>query len=146
MNPDRDDFSFAISSTFEEVADVAERAAALCAERSAMESGLADSLRLCLAEALNNVVEHAYRGEGGNPIDVELSLGADGFAVRMTDLGTAMPDLTAPEGRPIADGLALEDLPEGGFGWMLIRSEVDRLDYRRCGDRNILELEKTCHG
>ena len=142
----RDEFCFTISSTFEEVAVIAERAAVLCAERSAEESGLSDSLRLCLAEALNNVVEHAYRGERGNPIEVALSLGSDGFAARITDQGAEMPDLAPPGPQAMPDGLALEDLPERGFGWMLIRSEVDRLDYRRSGAHNILELEKTCHG
>ena len=146
MTTGRDDFRFAISSSFEEVAELAERAAVLCAERAPVDSGLPDSLRLCLAEALNNVVEHAYRGESGNPIEVELSLSADGFVVRMTDRGAAMPDMAPPEEWAIPDGLALGELPEGGFGWMLIRSEGDRLDYRRCADSNILELEKICDG
>ena len=36
-----------------------------------------------------------------------------------------------------------DNLPEGGFGWMLIRSEVDKLEYRRDDERNVLVMGKS---
>ena len=131
---------FSITSTFAEVADVAERAGDLCATAGAV--ALSDSLRLCLAEALNNVVEHAYRGEANGKIDIDLTVSPESFAVTVTDAGEPMPGGTLPAGDIDMSYDDIDELPEGGFGWMLIRSEVDRLDYERRGDRNVLSLGK----
>jgi serine/threonine-protein kinase RsbW len=104
---------------------------------------LSDSLRLCLAEALNNVVEHAYSGDHSRRIDVSLKLGNGGYRVTVCDTGAPMPGGILPEREADVDVDDIQDLPEGGFGWMLIRSEVDHLDYERRGERNILVLDKT---
>ena len=132
---------FTINPTFAEVSDLVTTAAELCAR--VMAGPLADSLRLCLAEALNNVVEHAYRDAADGRIDVTLKLAPDGFDATVTDTGVAMPGGAPPMGEVDWDITDLGTLPEGGFGWMLIRSEVDRLDYRRCGPLNILTMGKT---
>ena len=89
--------------------------------------------QIVIAEALNNIVEHAYAsGEG----EIELSLKRTGgkLSVLITDRGQPMPGDTLPEG-------ALPDpanLPEGGFGWFLIRSLSQDLRYCRSGGRNHL--------
>lgn len=133
--------SFTIASTFADASDLAERAGVLCARAGAAD--LSDSLRLCLAEALNNVVEHAYSGDGSGQIDVTLKLGAGGFDVTVADGGAPMPGGVVPAGEPGMDRRDLERLPEGGFGWFLIRNEVDRLAYeRRCG-RNFLSMARV---
>lgn len=142
MAPELQEHHFKIASTFGEVADLAETAATICA-RTAGDEALADSLRLCLAEALNNVVEHAYQGEGGHEIDVTIGLRQGAFEVRIFDDGRPMPDSALPTGTVDFDALQLDDLPEGGFGWMLIRNEVDFLSYERRGDRNVLSLGKA---
>jgi serine/threonine-protein kinase RsbW len=103
-------------------------------------SGVGEDLRataeIVLAEVLNNVVEHAY---AQGPGDIELSLDCrdDGVAVCITDSGLPMPGGALPEGRPQVLG-AIPDLPEGGFGWFLIRSMTRDLTYRREGGRNRL--------
>jgi serine/threonine-protein kinase RsbW len=91
---------------------------------------------IVLAEALNNIVEHAYANFQGE-IDVKLSLRADGLACEISDSGLPMPGETLPEGR-LAPMLPGGDLPEGGFGWFLIRTLAQDLCYRRSGGRNML--------
>jgi serine/threonine-protein kinase RsbW len=90
---------------------------------------------IVIAEALNNIVEHAYAsGEG----EIELSLRrAEGkLSVLISDRGHPMPDGTLPEGRlPDRDP---DDLPEGGFGWFLIRRLSQDLRYCRADGRNQL--------
>lgn len=105
-------------------------------------SGLPEDARgaaeLVLAEALNNVAEHAYGEEGGR-VEVTLRQEPTGIRCLIVDAGRAMPGGTLPEGRlPTGAGPALEDLPEGGFGWHLIRSLCVDLSYSRSGERNHL--------
>lgn len=93
---------------------------------------------LVLAEALNNVVEHAYARYSGQ-IEVEVQRGADQLRFHISDRGLPMPGAEPPAGR-LPDMGAFEDLPEGGFGWFLIRSLAQDLAYQRIGERNLLSF------
>lgn len=94
--------------------------------------------QLVVAEALNNVVEHAYACYAGM-IEVDIRRRRDQLLVHIADRGLPMPDATPPLGTPPELG-AFDDLPEGGFGWFLIRNLVEDLAYRREGDRNLLSF------
>lgn len=99
------------------------------------------TVELVLAEVLNNVAEHAYAG-GSGPVEVDLALAPTGLACRIADAGHAMPQGALPEGRLTTAGpdTALVDLPEGGFGWHLIRSLTADLTYARTAGRNRLSF------
>ena len=47
------------------------------------------------------------------------------------DNGAPMPDETLPAPKQVSTDVALEDLPEGGFGWFLIHNVTKDLSYRR---------------
>ena len=96
------------------------------------------TLEIVLAEALNNVVEHAYR-EGPGPIRVCVDHLAPVLKVSIYDQGLPMPDEQLPTGDlpPLIDG---DDLPEGGFGWFLIRTLTLDLAYERQGSVNHLRF------
>jgi serine/threonine-protein kinase RsbW len=98
---------------------------------------------LVLAEVLNNVAEHAY-GEAGGRVEVSLQHGPDGLRCRIIDEGRAMPGGQPPEGR-LRGGpdVALAELPEGGFGWHLIRSLSTDLTYTRVQGQNRLSFVLT---
>jgi serine/threonine-protein kinase RsbW len=98
----------------------------------------AGTLELVLAEVMNNIVEHSYGdGETGT---IELSIVRDrrGLSCSLTDNGTPLPadhllrNIT-DQPRPTPD-----NLPEGGFGWFLIRDLAEDLGYFRDGSRNLL--------
>jgi serine/threonine-protein kinase RsbW len=90
---------------------------------------------IVLAEVLNNVVEHAYATLTGN-IRLQLSLSQDRLHCLIEDEGVAMPG-----GQPPAGNLPrAEDLPEGGFGWHLIRVLSTGLSYQRLGQTNRLSF------
>jgi serine/threonine-protein kinase RsbW len=93
---------------------------------------------LLLAEALNNVVEHAYARWPGE-IRLSVAPRAGGLAVCICDQGLPMPGASPPKGElPAIDTFA--DLPEGGFGWFLIRSLSQQLTYQRHADCNELRF------
>ena len=133
---------FSITSSFEEVAKLAEEVGTLCGSRSGVDSETADAMRLCLAEALNNIVEHAYDGANGKPIFADVKFSTDRLEVVLVDEGKPMPAGHAPTGDYDPDLDDLDSLPEGGFGWMLIRSQMDEVDYDRREGCNVLRLMK----
>lgn len=108
--------------------------APLC-DLSMDERGTAE---LVLGEVLNNIVEHAYPSVPG-PIDLWLARTGAGLACKVADRGLAMRDGRAPVGAlPAGIDGALEDLPEGGFGWYLIRTLTEHLKYERVQGQNHL--------
>ena len=98
------------------------------------------SIELVLAEAMNNIVEHAYSGDGDGEIDILVRAGGDGLHCRLRDTGAPMPEGTPPLGKRAAEDLAAPDLPEGGFGWFLIRELARELAYERLAEENILSF------
>jgi serine/threonine-protein kinase RsbW len=106
------------------------------------------TVELVLAEVLNNIVEHAYAG-GTGPVDVELWAMNRGLGFRVADAGSPMPGGTLPDGQPPelqGHGDGLSDLPEGGFGWHLIRSMTRDLTYARQGGQNLVTFKIQLDG
>ena len=99
------------------------------------------TVELVVAEALNNIVEHAYPETGnGGPIDIECTHRANGLHFAFFDEGQAMPDGTVPFASLPDLGLETEDLPDGGFGWFIINELAKDVVYERVADRNELRL------
>jgi serine/threonine-protein kinase RsbW len=94
-----------------------------------MEGGARGTAEIVLAEVLNNIVEHAYADMSGK-IVLGLQHHPDGVLVTVQDKGNPFPQEELPQGLlPKIDSFA--DLPEGGFGWFLIRTLVRNLTYLR---------------
>lgn len=89
---------------------------------------------IVLAEVLNNIAEHAY-AEGPGDITVSLAATKSGLDCRILDKGREMPG-----GAPPVGTLPEEELPEGGFGWFLIRSLTQGLSYQRKPGQNRLSF------
>ena len=90
------------------------------------------TLELVLAEVLNNVVEHAYRDSGEGLIELAISVHDGRINCTVVDQGEPMPGGALPPARRHSPkALALQDLPEGSFGWALIRDLTTGLEYRR---------------
>lgn len=99
------------------------------------------TIELVLAEALNNVAEHAYAGGPPGPVSLTARHDGDRLCIVLRDTGRPLPGLVPPTGAPPDLDVATKDLPEGGFGWLLIRDLTDRVDYARHGTENRLTLE-----
>ena len=95
---------------------------------------------LVLAEVLNNVVEHAYAEEAEGVIEVTVLQGPRRLLIIVTDEGRPMPGLALPRARRCRDDAHVEELPEGGFGWYMIRALTRDLQYRRKGGTNQLSF------
>lgn len=117
------------------------RAALAALSQTHLLRGLSEDARgtaeLVLAEALNNIVEHAYATDPG-VIEVTLEPAPVGLSCLIVDQGRPMPGGQLPHGiLPPAD---TEHPPEGGFGWFLIRNLSQDLRYARTDGRNRLSF------
>lgn len=97
------------------------------------------SISIVLAEALNNVVEHAFKGKSGGTVRIVVRQRRNSLMFEIRDNGRPMPNGKAPTGdHPVPEGTSLDALPEGGYGWFLIRELVQDLVYDRDDGENIL--------
>ena len=97
---------------------------------------MCDTVQIVLAEALNNVAEHAYPAVALGAVAVRVDTQAAHLRIRITDWGLPVPPATLA-GCSAPDPL---ELAEGGYGWFLIRSLVADLAYGRQVCRNDLIL------
>jgi serine/threonine-protein kinase RsbW len=104
-------------------------------DRLALPGDTGQDAQIVLAEAMNNIVEHAYADRQGQ-IDITLWTAPDGLLCRLVDNGAPMPD-ALPKGQ-LPDLRPDGDLPEGGFGWYLIRQLARDVVHRRMGGANHL--------
>lgn len=134
-----DDLHLAFTATPVAVRDNLQRMLAL-PPISRLPNDMRSTAEMVLAEVLNNVAEHAYANRPG-PVTVSIARMPQGLRCVIVDQGEAMPGETLPDGRlPGSLGLALHDLPEGGFGWHLIRSLTTDLRYARVDGCNQLQF------
>ncbi|MEY8841894.1 ATP-binding protein [Cribrihabitans sp. XS_ASV171] len=97
-------------------------------------------VEIALAEAINNIIEHAYAGQAAGRVLVICSLGGDSLDILITDRGRGFPKGRLPQGRPARIAVPAQNLPEGGFGWHLIRQLASEIRYERCDGLNRLSL------
>ncbi len=96
-----------------------------------------DTIEIVLAETLNNVTEHAYDGDGG-PIYMRAIVVDGTLSVVIRDRGKPLPPSLILADDP--DGFDPESLPEGGFGWHLIRNLASELTHNRLARWNELRV------
>lgn len=98
------------------------------------------TVEIVLAEALNNVVEHAYADTDQGDIELQCKSQPGRLDVAILDQGPPVPVHVFAERSAPDTNVALDDLPEGGFGWLLIQNMTENLAYHRVGNTNCLRM------
>ena len=97
------------------------------------------SISIVLAEAMNNVVEHAFDNNHDGKMTLVVRSRSNSLLFEIRDTGRPMPKGRAPMGNhPMSEFNQFDAMPEGGYGWFLIRELVQDLVYDRQNDENIL--------
>ena len=92
---------------------------------------------LCLHETVVNVISHALRPGGSDPVVVRFRRNGDSALFEVEDDAGPFDPTTQPlPPRP----RRLEDWPVGSYGLPLIRHFADALEYERTEGRNRLRL------
>jgi len=97
----------------------------------------AERLELAVVETCTNIVQHGHPGQPDHTFRVTLTIELDALRVMVYDKGAAF-DSTARD-MPSLDG-SIEDLPTGGFGMGIVEACVDRVEYERSGEANLITL------
>ena len=111
---------------------------AICAA-ARLDDGEADAVELCVVEAVNNAIEHAYGEQPGYVVEVEAVLAATTLRIAVRDRGRSMDWAAACA---LADARAAEHLAEGGRGVFIMRSLMDGLSYHSADGWNVLTMVK----
>jgi anti-sigma regulatory factor (Ser/Thr protein kinase) len=112
-------------------------------EALALETGIPQEhlhkVQLAAEEYLTNVFKYAFDQQGSPHVKVRLQLENGELCLEFEDEGRPFnllehpaPDLTVP----------LDQRPVGGLGIHMIRQSMDRVEYRRSGDKNIVVMAK----
>jgi serine/threonine-protein kinase RsbW len=85
------------------------------------------ALELAMTEALSNIIRHAYHGEDGHEVRVDLSMDEVALTVRITDWGERFDHAHfVPED--------LDIVRAGGYGVQLIHMLMDEVSYTATPD------------
>lgn len=109
---------------------------ALAARRS-LSARIAHDVKLCLNEAVTNILLHGFDGDPGGQITVSVDLVPAGATAVIRDNGPAFDPLAGPAFVP-AEDIASAEI--GGLGIRLMQETTDRINYRRDGEINELTL------
>jgi serine/threonine-protein kinase RsbW len=111
-----------------------------CEEASLAGDDVAE-IELCVVEAVNNAIEHAYGLRPGREVFVVAALGEAGLSIDISDEGRSIPHAVMLGPDPLAfDPADIDGLPERGMGLAIIRRVMDEVSYRTHQGRNTLSL------
>jgi serine/threonine-protein kinase RsbW len=109
-------------------------------EGSGVPADLQNRSEQVLAEALNNIVEHAHAARSNGQIELTAGTCGSDMVFDLRDDGQGMPDGGLPQTRLAPASGRLDTLPEGGFGWFLIRELASDIAYGRQSGWNSLRF------
>lgn len=96
-------------------------------------------INLALDELVTNTINYGYEQAGQGRIEVEIDRKGDVVEICLNDNAKAFDPFSAKEPDIDAD---IDDRPIGGLGVFLVRNLMDTCDYRREGNRNVVQLSK----
>ncbi|SHH43263.1 ATP-binding protein [Cognatishimia maritima] len=95
---------------------------------------------IVLGELLSNIVKHAHLGRANGWFFIQVRYSDDALLVECHDNGSAMPQRRVPDGRFPNTARPTNMLPEGGWGWCLIRALSNDICYERSANENVTRL------
>jgi serine/threonine-protein kinase RsbW len=97
-------------------------------------------VELCVVEAVNNAIKHAYLKEGGHEVDVIFTIYENKLMIDISDSGKAMGEMKKP--CLDFDPYDIKNLPESGMGLFIIDSMMDEWNYKSQHGKNVLTMTK----
>ncbi len=103
-------------------------------------------IELCVVEAVNNSIEHAYANEKGHEVEVVFALHPDRLIVDVCDTGKPM-DQECLEQKDVSlleiDPNDLDKIPEQGRGLPIMKEIMDSMTYKTENGKNCLTLTRN---
>ena len=109
-------------------------------KKNGFSENLINDVNLSIEELLHNTLAYGYEDGSVHFIDVRINLKGKELFLEIIDDAAPFNPLLAPKpdiDKPIAER------EEGGLGIFLVRTLMDKMEYKRKKDKNILVLKKT---
>jgi serine/threonine-protein kinase RsbW len=110
------------------------------ADRLGLNENTRYAIRLCLEEALANVVLHGYQNEPGHPVVIRYWLSSDTLSFAIEDKAPGFTPVDVPPSTGGPEPASLESLIPGGNGIQLLRHFAGSLLYERLAEGNRLTI------
>jgi len=107
-----------------------------CARAMGFDQKRVSEIELATEEALVNITSYSYP-EGSGKVEINCKQGERSFIIEIIDTGIPFDVTSLPDPDIAAD---IDDRKIGGLGVFLLKKVMDRVDYRRENNRNILTL------
>ena len=106
------------------------------------------NVEICVVEAVNNSIEHAYKNEPGHEVMVVFAIGPDELILDIYDTGTSLDQKLLEN----ADTKCLDidpgdhdSIPEGGRGLAIIKEIMDSVTYTSKQGEDCFTMIKKLH-
>jgi anti-sigma regulatory factor (Ser/Thr protein kinase) len=110
------------------------------ADRIGLSENTRYAIRLCLEEALANVILHGYKNESGHPIVIRRWQSSEKLFFAIEDKAPPFAPNEIPPSTSTPESPSLELLTPGGNGIQLLRHFSGSLDYEQLPDGNRLTI------
>ncbi len=132
--------NFTVNSEYKNVSSVCFIVKTFCEDNHIPDAKIRE-IELCTAEALNNIIKHAYKGNEKNIIEINIEFMDNKLTIDLKDDGFERMNLSKPKLE--FDPTDIDSLPEGGMGLFIIEQLMDENKYVRDGNKNIFTLVKN---
>jgi anti-sigma regulatory factor (Ser/Thr protein kinase) len=136
MNPNILQLTFRNSA--EEAPRMARRVEHFLHEKTINES-LINKTLLCVDELITNIIAHAYADEDEHAVLLQCTIAPTFLVLELRDDGVAFNPTT--QSRAVVEG-GIDERSVGGLGIHLVMSLMDKVEYEREGDYNVLKATK----
>ncbi len=104
-------------------------------------------VRLCVVEAVNNAIQHAYNHEKCHSVEIDFSVDSKNMIISVLDTGKPMPKGMLEIKAGLFEKLDREkpdqfSIPENGRGLALMLEMMDQVKYSSKDGKNTLTLIK----
>lgn len=132
---------FTVDSNLEDVALIGTSINRLCTIMN-LSDVEAYNIELCVVEAANNCVKHAYDFQSGSEVEVIFTNFNGEIKIEICDRGKAMQK-KAETPKLEFDPKDIDSLPESGMGLYIISEVMDKMDYKTYDGKNVLTMSKN---
>ena len=109
-------------------------------ELDGLEQHMCNAVEICMTEALNNVIKHAYNGDETQNININVRKDKNFFEIEIIDEGLTRASLVVHE--LDFDPQDINNLPESGMGLFIIQQLMDEMKYYTEEGKNHFTLKK----
>lgn len=139
MSSKKDILSLSVKASTAHLAEVRDFVASHAVKVGFSQKEISE-IRLAVDEAYTNIIKHAYKNNGANPVEIELGSDSSSFWISLMDQGESFDMSSYKEPQLLEQ---IKQKKRGGMGVYLIQKLMDQVQYSRKGKFNEIRMTKN---